>query len=68
MPLEVTPIIAAMVGVGILAGYKMFHAASKPDVRITRLGGVNDWQEKLKEHEDKKPLEFNKVQSENESE
>lgn len=53
MPLEVAPIIACMVAVGALATYRLAVASRLPDVRFTRHGGVNDWTEKLEEHERK---------------
>lgn len=55
VPIEVAPLIAAMAIVGGLASFRLYQAAKLPDVRITRFGGVHDWQDKLsKEDEEKK--------------
>lgn len=40
--------------VGGLASFRLYQAAKLPDVRLTRFGGVNDWQEKLTENGDNK--------------
>lgn len=47
VPMEATPIIAAMVAVGCLASFRLFRASKEHDVRFTRFGGLNDWEEKL---------------------
>jgi len=53
VPIEATPLLAAMAIVGALASYRLYRSAWLPDVRLTRFGGVHDWQEKLKEHQEK---------------
>lgn len=50
MPLEVTPIIACMGAVALLATARLYNASRLPDVRFTKAGGLNDWQHKLGEH------------------
>lgn len=49
VPVEVTPLIAAMGVVTVLASYRLFTVSKQPEVRFTKRGGVHDWTDEIKE-------------------
>ncbi len=61
VPYEVAPIIGAMGIVACMASYRLYSAANLHDVRFTRFGGVNNWQERLEQFEGQHQMDKEKA-------